>query len=137
VGAGSNIVDPGTIIDARHVAILAATGVSQIAVRRRIEVGIFSTGNELVAPGRPLAANQIHDSNGLCSRRAGGQLSGSTAAGGARAAAVFANGTGRTEFMPVRAAGAGRGGVPLLEKLGRGGSALAAHPRRRTCQHSG
>ena len=52
VGAGSNIIEPGTVIDARHVAILTATGVNRMVVRRKIEVGILSTGSELVAAGR-------------------------------------------------------------------------------------
>ena len=64
VGAGSTIVERGTIIDARHIAILAATGVAAVKVRRRIEVGILSTGSELVPAGRPLDLHQIHDSNG-------------------------------------------------------------------------
>lgn len=64
VGAGSTIVEAGTVIDARHVAILAASGVSNIVVRRLIEVGVLSTGNELVPSGRPLGLHQIHDSNG-------------------------------------------------------------------------
>jgi molybdopterin molybdotransferase len=64
VDAGSTIVEAGTMIDARHVAILAASGVSKIVVRRQINVAILSTGNELVPAGRPLAMHQIHDSNG-------------------------------------------------------------------------
>lgn len=64
VGAGSTIVETGMAIDARHVAIMAASGVSKIKVRRRIDVGVLSTGSELVAAGQPLALHQIHDSNG-------------------------------------------------------------------------
>lgn len=64
VEAGSTIVETGTVIDARHAAILAASGVSKIKVRRRIDVGVLSTGGELVAVGQPLALHQIHDSNG-------------------------------------------------------------------------
>jgi molybdopterin molybdotransferase len=231
VGAGSTIVDTGTVIDARHAAILAASGVARLDVRRKIEVGILSTGSELVPAGRPLALNQIHDSNGpmleallgapalrvtplgrcrddrgrltrrfvqmarsydllVCS----GGVSGSDAdhivdsvrdAGGvctklslalkpgkplavgaigamailalpgnpfaslvgallfvrpmlqelagsyrgrqrpvaARTADTFAHRTGRMEFVPVLGAGVDDGGLPLLEKLGRGGSA--------------
>jgi molybdopterin molybdotransferase len=64
VGPGSTIVEAGTVIDARHIAILSASGVSKVRVRRRIEVGVLSTGSELVAAGRPLGMHQIHDSNG-------------------------------------------------------------------------
>jgi molybdopterin molybdotransferase len=41
----------------------------------------------------------------------------------ARAAATFAHRLGRTEFVPVRIVGHDAQGTPLLEKLGRGGSA--------------
>jgi molybdopterin molybdotransferase len=64
VGAGSTIVETGTVIDARHVAILAGSGIFKMEVRRRIDVGVLSTGSELVPAGRPLASNQIYDSNG-------------------------------------------------------------------------
>jgi molybdopterin molybdotransferase len=64
VGIGFTILEAGTIIDARHVAILAASGVPNIKVRRQINVGILSTGSELVAANQPLGLHQIHDSNG-------------------------------------------------------------------------
>lgn len=63
VGVGDVIVPAGVRLDARHVAILAAAGVSEIAVRRRVVVGLMSTGDELVRPGRPLAPGMIHDAN--------------------------------------------------------------------------
>lgn len=40
-----------------------------------------------------------------------------------KAAATFSHRLGRTEFVPVRIVGHDRQGTPLLEKLGRGGSA--------------
>jgi molybdopterin molybdotransferase len=64
VGAGSTIVETGTVVDARHVAILAGSGIFKMEVRRRIDVGVLSTGSELVPAGRPLALNHIYDSNG-------------------------------------------------------------------------
>lgn len=63
VGVGDVIVPAGVRLDARHVAILAAAGVAEIAVRRRVVVGLMSTGDELVRPGRPLAPGLIHDAN--------------------------------------------------------------------------
>lgn len=64
VGAGSTILAARTVIDARHVAILAASGVPNIKVCRRIAVGVLSTGSELVAARHSLGQHQIHDSNG-------------------------------------------------------------------------
>jgi len=41
----------------------------------------------------------------------------------ARANAVFWHKPGRTEFVPARIVGHGDDGLPIVEKLGRGGSA--------------
>jgi molybdopterin molybdotransferase len=61
---GSVIVESGTRLDARHLAILAASGVSVIQARRPVRVGLLSIGDELRAAGEVLAPGQIHDSNG-------------------------------------------------------------------------
>ncbi|PZQ18107.1 MAG: molybdopterin molybdenumtransferase MoeA [Ancylobacter novellus] len=63
VAVGDVVVPAGVRLDARHVAILAAAGVADIAVRRRAVVGLMSTGDELVRPGRPLGPGMIHDAN--------------------------------------------------------------------------
>jgi molybdopterin molybdotransferase len=59
----STIVDAGTILDARHVAILAAAGLSEIEVRRRIRVAVLSTGDDLRRAGVALEPGAIYDSN--------------------------------------------------------------------------
>ena len=63
VAAGATIVEGGTLLDARHVGLLAAAGVAAVTVRRRIRVAILSTGDELRPPGEALAPGTIHDSN--------------------------------------------------------------------------
>jgi molybdopterin molybdotransferase len=231
VGQGSVIVEAGTLIDARHVAILAASGVARLAVRRRLRVAVLSTGDELATAGTNLRKHQIYDSNGpmlfamlaspavhlrtlgrcpdhrgrlvlrlkraaksfdllICSGGVSGSdadhivaavleakgqcrqvglalkpgkplalgrigcmavlaLPGNSVAalvgallfgrpmlaklGGrvgvtpgailAKTASAFSHRLGRTEFVPVRIAGHDSSGTPLLEKLGRGGSA--------------
>lgn len=63
VRVGDVVVPAGVRLDARHVAILAAAGVAEITVRRRVRVGLMSTGDELVRPDRPLGPGLIHDAN--------------------------------------------------------------------------
>jgi molybdopterin molybdotransferase len=231
VGLRSEIVEAGTLIDARHVAILSASGASHVEVWRRVRVAVLSTGDELTQPGGARRPHHIYDSNGpmlqalfsspalqlrmlgccpddperltsqlaraarsfdllICSGGVSGSdadhvLSSVLAAGGrcekvslalkpgkplaigriaemavlglpgnpvaalvgallfarpmlqtlaghfapahgtmmAKAASIFSHRLGRTEFVPVRVVGHDSHGTPLLEKLGRGGSA--------------
>jgi len=60
---GDVVLRRGTMITPREVAVLASIGRNRIKVYRRVTVGIISTGNELVAPGRPLKPGKIYDSN--------------------------------------------------------------------------
>lgn len=63
VPSGATILQAGTAIDARHIAILAAAGVPAVHVHRKVRVGVLSTGNELREPHEPLAPGEIHDCN--------------------------------------------------------------------------
>ena len=45
---------PGSVLTSREIGVLAAIGVAPIDVYRRPRVAIFSTGDEIVAPGTPL-----------------------------------------------------------------------------------
>ena len=63
VAPGTVIVRAGTVLDARHLAILAAAGNGRLTVRRRLRVGVLSTGDELVEPGTEPGPNGIVDSN--------------------------------------------------------------------------
>jgi molybdopterin molybdotransferase len=63
ISAGTVALPAGQRLRPQDVALAAAFGLTQIAVRRRIRVAVFSTGNELVSPGTPRAAAQLFDSN--------------------------------------------------------------------------
>ena len=67
--AGSDLPEGGLAVSAfnvigpREIALLTSLGVSQVPVTRRIRVAIFSTGNELVSPGKTYSQGKIYDSN--------------------------------------------------------------------------
>jgi len=61
--AGAVVVPAGTVLEAQHIALLAALGVAEIEVRRRLKVAIFSTGDEVVEPGTPRAGTAVYDAN--------------------------------------------------------------------------
>jgi molybdopterin molybdotransferase len=63
VARGALAMAAGTRLRPQHVALAAALGLTQIDVRRRIRVAVFSTGNEVVAPGAPRDEAQLFDSN--------------------------------------------------------------------------
>lgn len=65
---GREIVSAGTLIDPRHIAILAAAGFAKVKVRRPVRVAVFSTGTELRQPGETLGRGQIYDSNRMMLR---------------------------------------------------------------------
>src|SRR5207302_1918183 len=60
--AGEELVQRGTRLNARHVALIAAAGVGWLSVTRRPRIAVLATGNELVPPGTPAAADQMFDS---------------------------------------------------------------------------
>jgi molybdopterin molybdotransferase len=63
VPIGTSALAAGLRLRPQDVALAAAFGLAKVAVRRRIRVAVFSTGNELVSPGSPRAAAQLFDSN--------------------------------------------------------------------------
>ncbi|MGD8977171.1 MAG: molybdopterin molybdotransferase MoeA [Gammaproteobacteria bacterium] len=60
---GSELLCPGILLRGTELAILAASGMESVMVARRPGVSIISTGDELVAGGRPVAEYQVRSSN--------------------------------------------------------------------------
>jgi molybdopterin molybdotransferase len=63
VPAGAVVLPTGTVLEAQHIALAAALGLTAIPVRRRLKVAIFSTGDEVVEPGAARSGAAIYDSN--------------------------------------------------------------------------
>ncbi|MDF2118804.1 molybdopterin molybdotransferase MoeA [Roseiarcaceae bacterium H3SJ34-1] len=61
--AGSVALPKGRRLRPQDVALAAALGATRLDVARRVKVGVFSTGNELVSPGESRSGPQIFDSN--------------------------------------------------------------------------
>jgi len=63
VAVGDTVLVAGTVLDASKLSLAAALGQHDLPVRRRPTVAVFTTGDELRAPGQPLAPGEIYDSN--------------------------------------------------------------------------
>jgi molybdopterin molybdotransferase len=63
VPAGNVVLPAGTVLEAQHISLAAALGLTELGVRRRLKVAIFSTGDEVVEPGHPRGGAAIYDAN--------------------------------------------------------------------------
>jgi molybdopterin molybdotransferase len=53
----------GRLLRPADIGLIASLGIAEAAVRRRPRVAFFSTGDELVSVGKPLASGEVYDSN--------------------------------------------------------------------------
>jgi molybdopterin molybdotransferase len=60
---GAVMLPAGRRLTAADVALAAAQGITRLAVRRRLRVAVFSTGDEVVEPGAVRPAAAIYDAN--------------------------------------------------------------------------
>jgi len=61
--SGECLLQSGTLLQAAQLAVLAAHGIASIQVRRKLNIALFSTGDELNIPPSALATGQIYDAN--------------------------------------------------------------------------
>jgi molybdopterin molybdotransferase len=63
VARGTTALAAALRLAPEHIALAAALGSATLEVRRALRVAIFSTGDEILAPGTPLRPAAIYDAN--------------------------------------------------------------------------
>ena len=63
VGLGDEVISAGTLLRPAEVGGLAALGHTHVTVAARPKVGIISSGDEVITPGKPLQPGQVFDVN--------------------------------------------------------------------------
>ena len=63
IPSGTIVLPTGECIRPQEIGVLAAIGHAVLRCKRRLRVGILSSGNELVLPPQPLLGHQIYNSN--------------------------------------------------------------------------
>lgn len=61
---GDLVLKEGQKINPIHLGILSSLGITNVKVKRKIQVGILSTGDEIVSPYDPLVVGKVRDING-------------------------------------------------------------------------
>jgi molybdopterin molybdotransferase len=59
------VLEPGTFVGPAQLGAAAAAGIATLRCARRPRAFVLATGTELRAPGEPLAAGEIYESNGF------------------------------------------------------------------------
>ncbi|MFH1489951.1 MAG: molybdopterin molybdotransferase MoeA, partial [Pseudomonadota bacterium] len=63
VTAGNLVAPAGSVLTPGPAGLLAAAGYGEIPVFRKVKAAVISTGDEVVAPGRPLGKGKVFASN--------------------------------------------------------------------------
>lgn len=60
---GATVIEAGTRLLPQHTGLAASVGIGTLPMLRRVKLGLFFTGDELVMPGEPLPPGRIYNSN--------------------------------------------------------------------------
>jgi molybdopterin molybdotransferase len=63
LAVGDVLLKQGVLIGPYELGLMAYAGIIEIAVRKRLRVGVLATGDELLPPEQILAPGKIHESN--------------------------------------------------------------------------
>jgi putative molybdopterin biosynthesis protein len=64
IARGETVLRAGQVLTSREIGVLAAVGLAEVWVWRKPRVAIFSTGDEVIAPGEAMRPGAVFDSNG-------------------------------------------------------------------------
>lgn len=94
VAPGTTVLRRGQVVTPAVLGLAAALGAAELPVLPRQRVLVISTGSELVAPGIPLRAGQIYESNSV-------MLAGAVVEAGAEVMAVATAGDDVAQFSAL------------------------------------
>ncbi|HDD26853.1 MAG TPA: molybdopterin biosynthesis protein [Acidilobales archaeon] len=63
ISMGDLIIRKGTLLKPHHIALMSGLGIDRVKVYKRINVAVFSTGNEIARPSEELRPGMIYDAN--------------------------------------------------------------------------
>jgi molybdopterin molybdotransferase len=63
IGVGGEVLQAGIRLRPQDTGLAASVGIASLPVFRRLRLGLFFTGDELVMPGDPLPPGRIYNSN--------------------------------------------------------------------------
>jgi molybdopterin molybdotransferase len=63
IARGAQVLAPGIRLRPQDTGLAASVGIKSLPLHRRVRLGLFFTGDELVMPGDPLPPGRIYNSN--------------------------------------------------------------------------